>query len=86
MTFKQFWQRELHVALHAQSNTFRVKKYLVLAVIFAVTYFFSDWGGVGVLLFLLTTVAIALHFFFRWKTDAWTKSWGPYKRIPLPSE
>ncbi|MBY0539157.1 hypothetical protein K2P56_01815 [Patescibacteria group bacterium] len=86
MTFKEFWKRELHVAVHAQSAKFRVKKYLVLAVIFAVTYFFSGWGGAGALLFVLTVVAIAVHFIFRWKTDAWTKSWGSYKRIPLPGE
>lgn len=86
MTFRKFWERELHVAVHAQSSKFRVKKYLVLAVIFAITYFFSDWGGAGILLLLLTVIAIAVHFLFRWKTDAWTKSWGPYKKIALPGE
>jgi ABC-type transport system involved in cytochrome bd biosynthesis fused ATPase/permease subunit len=86
MTFKHFWQRELHVAVHAQSNMFRIKKYAVVAVVFAIAYFFSGWGGATILLLTLTLVAIALHFILRWKTDAWTKSWGPYKRIPLPSE
>lgn len=86
MTFKEFWKRELHVAVHAQSTKFRVKKYLALAVIFALAYFFSGWDGAVALLFVLTVVAIAVHFIFRWKTDAWTKSWGPYKRIPLPGE
>ena len=84
MTFKEFWKREIHVALHAQSTKFRVKKYAVLAVVFSAAYFFGGWGTVWILLVALTIIAIAIHFFFRWKTSAWTKSWGSYKAIPLP--
>lgn len=86
MTLKKFFEREMHVAVHAQSTKFRIKKYLALAVIFSAAYFFSGWGGACVLFACLTVVAFAIHFVFRWKTDAWTKSWGPYKRIPLPGE
>ena len=84
MTFKEFWKREIHVALHAQSTNFRIKKYAVLTVVFAIAYFFGGWGTVLILLIALTILAVVLHFLFRWKTDAWTKSWGPYKSIPLP--
>lgn len=84
MTFKEFWKRELHVALHAQSTKFRIKKYAILAIFFATAYFFGGWGTFWALLVVLTVLAVAMHFILRWKTDAWTKSWGPYKKIPLP--
>jgi hypothetical protein len=43
-------------------------------------------GAVGLLLLLLFLAGICAHFFFRWKTEVWTKSWGPYKRILFEGE
>ena len=33
---------------------------------------------------ILFMFGMALHLFFRWKTDRWTKSWGLYKKLDLP--
>ena len=86
MTFKDFYKREKHVALNAQSRKFRIVKYIVLSVIAGIVYAWKGLDTVGTLFILLFIVAIVIHFLFRWKTDAWTKSWGPYKRIPLDGE
>lgn len=83
MTFKDFYKKEKHIIVHGQSRRFRVIKYIIL---FGIALGLYVWKGLGitVLLFLfLGIVGIAVHFFFRWKTEGWTKSWGPYKRIPL---
>jgi hypothetical protein len=86
MTFKDFFEREKHVALHAQSLRFRIAKYTVIAAIAAGVYFWKGLDAVGLLFLVLTIMALAVHFFFRWKTEAWTKPWGLYKRIRLNGE
>ena len=86
MTFKDFYRREKHVALHAQSWRFRVVKYLVIVAIAAAIYVWKGLGTVGLLFLFLASVGVCVHFFFRYKTHAWTESWGPYKRIPLDGE
>ncbi len=86
MTFKEFWKRELHVAVHAQSTKFRIKKYILLGVIFSAVYFLFGLQATVTTLVALTVLAFVVHFLFRWKTDAWTKDWGPYKKITLPGE
>ncbi|MEX1997349.1 MAG: hypothetical protein WEA04_01590 [Candidatus Andersenbacteria bacterium] len=86
MTLKAFFKREKYVALHAQSFRFRIVKYLV---IFGIAYAVYAWKGLeslGLLFLFLTVVALGIHFLFRWKTQAWTKSWGPYTYIPLPPD
>jgi len=74
MTLKEFYRREKYIALHAQSRRFRIVKYCVLLVIAVGVYAWKGWGTVGLLLLLLSIAGICLHFFFRWKTQAWTKS------------
>lgn len=86
MTFRDTVRREVHVAIHGQLWRFRVMKYIVLISLALLLY---KWKGIEVLgpVFLnLGLLAVALHFFFRWKTDKWTKSWWLYKRIPLDGE
>lgn len=31
----------------------------------------------------LMIIGYAVLFLFRWKTKAWTQSWGPYKKLTL---
>ena len=86
MTFKDFYKREKHVVLNAQSRNFRIVKWIVIVAIAIALYV---WKGLLVVLLLLLICAIAgtsLHFFLRWKTVGWTKSWGLYKRIKLDGE
>ena len=86
MTLKDFYRKEKYIALHAQSRRFRIVKYSVLLVVAVGVYAWLGLGAVGLLFLLLFLVGICLHFFFRWKTEAWTKSWGLYKRIPFEGE
>lgn len=86
MTLKEFYRKEKYIALHAQSRRFRIFKYCVLLAVAAVVYVWKGWGAAGLLLLLLSIAGISLHFFLRWKTEAWTKSWGLYKRIPFEGE
>jgi hypothetical protein len=86
MTLKKFFRKEKYIALHAQSRRFRIVKYCVLLVIAVGVYAWKGLAAVGFLFLLLFLSGIGLHFFFRWKTEAWSKSWGPYKRIPFEKE
>lgn len=86
MTLKEFYRKEKFIALHAQSRRFRIVKYSVLLAVAAGVYAWKGWGAAGLLLLLLSIAGISLHFFLRWKTEAWTKSWGLYKRIPFEGE
>lgn len=81
MTFKEFWDREAYVAMHAQTMGFRVVKYIAIFVILGGVYAWKGLGAVGILLGAMFVCAIAIHFFFRYKTEAWTKSWGPYTKV-----
>jgi len=86
MTYKDFYRREIHVMLHGQSRNFRIVKWVVILGIVAGLY---TWRGLIVTMstFLIcVALGVALHFFLRSKTDRWTKSWGPYKRIRLEDE
>ena len=69
------FKRELEVAFskHAQPVWFRISKYLVLGT--ALYFFWSSplfWLILGVLLI----IALLLHFWYRYKTQGWTKSYG----------
>jgi hypothetical protein len=86
MNMKAVLEREKYVVLHGQSWRFRVVKYLILG---AIAVAVSSWKGwiVTVQLFaVLFILGTAVHFLFRWKTKAWTQSWGPYKKLDLPKE
>ncbi len=86
MSFKQIVAREVYVAIHAQSARFRFLKYCVLLALLAGIY---TWGGgtaVAWFLGVALVFALGMHFVFRWKTKAWTQTWGPYQPLKhLPS-
>ena len=86
MTLKQLWQREKYVAVHGQTWRFRFAKYMVMAIIAVVIYEWRGWKAFSVLFLVFFVLAIAMHFFFRYKTKGWTESWGLYKRIPMDGE
>ena len=78
MTLRELYQKEKDVVVHGQSKRFRILKYLVIVAIAALVYMWRGLATVGFLFLFLFVASIAIHFFFRWKTDAWEKSWGPY--------
>jgi hypothetical protein len=81
MSFKEFWKKEKYVAVHGQTAGFRIMKYIIMLIVGSIIYY--NWGLVTLAWAILYAFifAIAMHFFFRWKTDGWTKSWGLYKKI-----
>jgi hypothetical protein len=85
MTVKEWIEREKYVAIHGQTLRFRIVKYLILVAIAGSLYAWNGWTAVGMVFLTLFIVAIAVHFFFRWKTKGWTESWGPYKKLDVPS-
>ncbi len=84
MNVKQFLEREKYVAIHGQSWRFRAVKYAILIPLFVGMVWWKGWKATGVLFLILLVVALGMHFLFRWKTKAWTQSWGPYKKLDLP--
>lgn len=72
-------QREIYVIVHGQSLRFRIVKYIVLLGIATLLYKLYGWTGIIYLLAFACIVGIVGHTFFRWKTNGWTKSWGPFK-------
>lgn len=86
MQWKETARRELYVAIHAQTWRFRVRKYVILLGIAAATWWWKGGWAVLWLFVGLTVLALAVHFIFRWKTKAWTRSWGPYKKIDIPGD
>ena len=83
MTFKEFYKKEKHVVLHGQTTRFRMVKYIVLFAIGVGVYLWKGLATVSLLFLVLAIAGVVVHFFFRWKTDGWEKSWGSYKKIPL---
>ena len=86
MAFQDFLKREKHVVLNAQSRNFRIAKWIVISIVLLILY--EQKGIVASLsLFVFSAfIGTCLHFFLRYKTEGWTKSWGPYKRIALNDE
>ncbi|MBS1596859.1 MAG: hypothetical protein JST75_01435 [Bacteroidetes bacterium] len=67
--------RELEVAFakHVQAPWLRVLKYLILI---GIIFFFWGTKTLGIILICLFVPALAVHFFYRYKTNGWTKSYG----------
>lgn len=84
MKTKEWFEREKYVALHAQSRRFRIIKYIVIISLSLIIGLLKGWILVLELLGCLFVLGITVHFVFRWKTKAWTQSWGPYKKMDLP--
>jgi hypothetical protein len=78
MSFKKTIKREIEVAFskHSQPIWFRILKYFLLGCLL---YFF--WGRklLWIILLSLFVVSMLLHFWFRYKTRGWTKSYGIWK-------
>lgn len=83
MKFKEFLSREKHVVLNAQSQIFRLIKWVVILSIAFLVFLWKGAGVVGLLLGTLLVLGTSFHFLLRWKSKGWTQSWGPYKKIPL---
>ena len=68
-------QRELEVAFskHVQPRWFRWVKWLVFV---SILYFFWETKYVGWIVALLLVGGFGLHFFYRYQTKGWTKSYG----------
>lgn len=79
MSLKNFFKKELYVAIHAQTVRFRVVKYIVITAVLVFVQHHHGWEGVWWTLGIALIAAIAMHFFFRWKTKGWNESWGLYK-------
>lgn len=75
MSFKHALKRELEVAFskHAQPSWFRVVKYSVIA-----TLIYLLWGSpwLWIIFLILLAPSLGLHFWYRHKTQGWTKSYG----------
>jgi hypothetical protein len=72
---KKALQREIEVAFskHAQPVWFRIAKWIVfLSVLYLL------WGTKYIWWVIagLVLVALSVHFFYRYKTKGWTKSYG----------
>ncbi len=76
---KEVLKKELYVAIHAQTARFRVVKYILIFAVLGSVYTWKDAGAVWWTLGIAFLVAIALHFFFRWKSKGWNEPWGLYK-------
>ena len=76
-------QRERYVVLHGQSWRFRVVKYIVILAAGTGVFLWKGGTAVAVMLLTLFVAGLVVHFVFRWKTKAWTQSWGPYKKLDL---
>lgn len=71
-------KRELEVAFskHSQPVWFRIFKYIVLAT---VVYALWGTGTLWIVLAVLLVFSLSLHFWYRHKTKAWTRSYGMWK-------
>lgn len=79
MEEKNVWQREWHAIVHGQSVRFRILKYLIIVPLFALLY---RWQGREVALYTLgalLVLSLGVHLLFRYKTNGWRTSWGPYR-------
>jgi len=78
MSLNKVIKREFEVAFskHAQPVWFRVVKYVVIGLIL---YFF--WGTRFLWYFfsIMFVAGMVLHFWYRYKTQGWTKSYGLWK-------
>jgi hypothetical protein len=71
-------KRELEVAFskHSQPIWFRILKYILLG---GIVFFFRGTKLLWIILLTLFAFAMLLHFWYRYKTQGWTKSYGLWK-------
>jgi cell division protein FtsW (lipid II flippase) len=75
---KQTLKREYEVAFskNPQPARMRILKYFLLALLI---YFLRGSKWLWIILLALFTLAVAIHFWYRYKTHGWTKSYGKWK-------
>ena len=77
MALSKTIKREIEVAFskHAQPAWFRIVKYILLA---SLVYFL--WGRklLWIILLIMISVGLLLHFWYRYKTKGWTRSYGAW--------
>ncbi len=68
-------KREIEVAFskHAQPIWFRVLKYILLGFL---VYFLWGTNLLWIILLIIFVFGMSLHFWYRHKTQGWTKSYG----------
>ena len=78
MAFSKTIKREIEVAFskHSQPIWFRIFKYILLGCIL---YFFWGTKLLWIILFIMFVFGMSLHFWYRYKTHGWTKSYGLWK-------
>jgi hypothetical protein len=78
MSFNKIIKREIEVAFskHSQPAWFRILKYILLGFIL---FFFWGTKFLWIILLVLFAFAMLLHFWYRYKTHGWTKSYGLWK-------
>jgi len=78
MTLGKTIKRELEVAFskHSQPTWFRIFKYVLLA---SILFFFWGTKLLWIILVIMFAFAMLLHFWYRYKTHGWTKSYGLWK-------
>ncbi len=79
-TFPAIVRREIRVAFSpkAQPLWFRVLKWTALLV-FTARYHVTSWFWPVMAACLMA--AFCLHFFYRWKTRAWSHPWGGWNDV-----
>ena len=75
MSFKKTINREFEVAFakQAQPIWLRILKYILLA---ALIYFLWGTKWLWIVLLSLLGISLIIHFWIRYKTKGWTKSYG----------
>ena len=78
MSLKKSLKRELEVALSKKSQPawFRIMKYILLGI---VVYLFWGTRYLWIILLVMFVLAMCLHFWYRYKTQGWTRSYGLWK-------
>ena len=79
-TFTVLVRREMRVALSLQAQPlwFRVLKWVAL-IGFVARYHGAPWFWTFMIGCFV--MCLGLHFFYRWKTLAWTRSWGGWNDV-----
>ena len=67
---------EVAFSKRSQPTWFRIAKYVLLVF---VIYFFWGTKLLWIILLALFALAMILHFWYRYKTDGWKKSYGMWK-------
>jgi hypothetical protein len=78
MTLNKTIKRELEVAFskNPQPVWLRIAKYIPIAIL---VYFLWGTSLLWIILGSLIVIALTIHFFYRYKTNGWTKSFGGWK-------